>query len=477
MQEDNKETKIKRYYRMPLDTEIIIPSDRIPAKRGGAIEFNIKKEERETGLALNIRNRTMPHLEASGKYFLTFTLINRLKDTGVDRDEKCFYQVWFRISAVDSTECFEHCQEKPPVLDNDDERSVRLLYRNELTFTTGHGCAPGWVEGKNKRAVSISAEVMPVYEIKPIVPARFDDIRLRMYDMSDYGNTDFMIENLHRICSKYAEWIENKEKYVSNEFKEEFYETAVRHISLCKKCFVRMKDGIKLIETDDRVRRAFMLMNRAMLSQQIRYGLNLRKWKKQDKNDFTVAGVREPDLHSPSTWPDFSHDKKINTRYGSWRPFQIAFILMNIPSIADPFNRERGTVELLWFPTGGGKTEAYLGLTAFSIFLRRLNDQDDEGTSVLMRYTLRLLTAQQFQRAASLICACEKIRMENIAELGEKRITLGLWVGSGLTPNKIQDAVTAFNKLTSGQPSENPFIILKCPWCGAQMGFLKESGR
>jgi ATP-dependent helicase YprA (DUF1998 family) len=128
---------------------------------------------------------------------------------------------------------------------------------------------------------------------------------------------------------------------------------------------------------------------------------------------------------------------------------------------------------LIWFPTGGGKTEAYLGLSAFTIFLKRIKNTEDSGTTVLMRYTLRLLTAQQFQRAASLICACDKIRKDNEEELGTSRITIGLWVGETLSPIYRDDARKIFGKLEDGREEDNPFIVLKCPWCGSQMGLIK----
>jgi hypothetical protein len=160
---------------------------------------------------------------------------------------------------------------------------------------------------------------------------------------------------------------------------------------------------------------------------------------------------------------------------GAWRPFQISFILMNLHSMLDPEHEDREMVDLIWFPTGGGKTEAYLGLSAFTIFLRRLKDINNAGTTVLMRYTLRLLTAQQFQRAAALICACDKIRFENVDELGPSRITIGLWVGESLTPIWRDNARRIFQKMEHGKEEDNPFIVLKCPWCGAQMGYLKEA--
>ena len=173
-----------------------------------------------------------------------------------------------------------------------------------------------------------------------------------------------------------------------------------------------------------------------------------------------------PDINDSSTW---------KPGLGAWRPFQLAFILMNLNSMLDSSHTDREMVDLIWFPTGGGKTEAYLGLSAFTIFLKRLKDKNDSGTTVLMRYTLRLLTAQQFQRAAALICACDKIRKENEEELGAARITIGLWVGSDSTPNRRDEARRAFQIMEQGREEENPFIVLKCPWCGSQMGYLKEA--
>ena len=142
---------------------------------------------------------------------------------------------------------------------------------------------------------------------------------------------------------------------------------------------------------------------------------------------------------------------------------------MNMRAITQRESDERSIVDLIWFPTGGGKTEAYLGLTAFAIFWRRLEDPENAGTTVLMRYTLRLLTTQQFQRAASLICACELIRRENSGKLGDDRISIGLWVGQGVTPNRHSDAVAALNSLMA-HGKDNPFVVLTCPWCGAAMG-------
>jgi hypothetical protein len=153
---------------------------------------------------------------------------------------------------------------------------------------------------------------------------------------------------------------------------------------------------------------------------------------------------------------------------------------MTLRSTANGTDRERKTVELIWFPTGGGKTEANLALSAFSMLMRRLSNPDDTGVDVLMRYTLRLLTAQQFQRAAGLVCALEYLRLKpvNRDDLGEAKFSIGIWLGAGSTPNSRQQARSAFTALLKEEPyAENPFLITKCPWCAAEMGPVKIEGK
>ena len=159
---------------------------------------------------------------------------------------------------------------------------------------------------------------------------------------------------------------------------------------------------------------------------------------------------------------------------------------MSIESIVNDASPQREIVDLIWFPTGGGKTEAYLGLTAFTIFYRRLAHlQESDGTAVIMRYTLRLLAAQQFTRASTLICACEYIRHDATLRkpkygkypLGDKEISIGLWIGSDHIPNTNKEAKSLLQDLSNATPQSlqyvkersNKFQVLKCPWCGTKM--------
>lgn len=155
----------------------------------------------------------------------------------------------------------------------------------------------------------------------------------------------------------------------------------------------------------------------------------------------------------------------------------MAFILLNLVGLADPEAEDRKVVDLLFFPTGGGKTEAYLGLAAFTLVLRRLKHPgiQSAGVSVLMRYTLRLLTLDQLERASRLICALELERQKSPEKLGSWPFEIGLWVGQSATPNKLgkrgdkdehsaRDHTLAFKRDSKSKPS--PIPLESCPWCG-----------
>lgn len=460
-------SKKPAYFRESLDTVLNISKEDLPTCKNHSRNFKIYKDEKPTGLFFNVTNRSSRKQTQSKSQLLTFSLVNGLHSSiGHIDNENCFFQVGFSIKAKNGAYCFEPYPEREYMDQTKDEESIRLLYRNYKTYAVGHGCAPSWINTDGGNVSEIRAEIIPFFEMKPIVPMTLN-IQLKMYELCDYTKQESLTSSLSKLVDEYEEWI-IKQEIACGSLEEKFKSIAERHLADCRNCLKRISDGILLIQNDLTVRRAFCLMNRAMLMQQLRYRLKLREWEVSEDGILQIKAIQQPDISNPETWPDWSLGK--GTKLGSWYPFQIAFILMNLRAMVDPQNEYRKTVDLIWFPTGGGKTEAYLGLSAFSIFLKRLQNKNDSGTTVLMRYTLRLLTAQQYQRAASLICACESIRREYETELGKDRITIGLWVGSDLTPNKRREAIDYLNNMSQGKTNDNPFIILKCPWCGAQMG-------
>ena len=421
----------------------------------------------ETNLCFAITYR----YNRDGVRLYTFTLENtNIAENGKIRDDDCYFQVGFSLESRDS---FPSLPENERLNYNDnDYRSNQMMYRNVKSYAIGHGCAASWDNQPTQTVNKIETSIFPEYEIKPIIPAAIEGVSLAMYHFSDYGNKENIISELNNLCDAYEKWINQleNEKFPNINDKE----TALRHIEACKECLERMRDGVKLLENENKVLLAFQLMNRAMLLQQLHYNLPLQNWSvDQDDKLFLENPVEQlPDINNQDTW----YQKNSRT-YGEWRPFQLAFVLINLRSMFENDCDERNIVDLIWFPTGGGKTEAYLGLSAYTIFIRRLQDKSNAGTTILMRYTLRLLTSQQYERASSMICACEIIRKEKEQLLGTDRISIGLWVGGETTPNKMQDAVNKYDKLYSGRSDENPFVILKCPWCGAQMGFVNKRDR
>lgn len=393
----------------------------------------------------------------------TITVINTRESTNsFAKVNECWFQASFSVNCEIAFSPLpdNFCED----LSDTDYKLNALLYREVKTYGIGHGCAATW--DPNNVPKCIHATVMPEFEVKPIVPGK-SSAKLSMWTYAtDFDET---IKDLSTLCEEYSQWIQKKTKEIQS-LEERFKETATTQMELATRCLSRMKAGINLLRADDKVRIAFQLTNRAMLMQQIHYKMPTVGYDGFDIDELEFKlkeKIQLPQVDDESTW--FNPDPANPIVYGKWRPFQIAFILLNLVSMREKKSKEREIVDLIWFPTGGGKTEAYLGLTAFTILLRRILDPTDSGTTVIMRYTLRLLTAQQYERASSLICSLEKIRSENERLLGKERITIGLWVGDSLTDNNSSDALSRIKKVHNGEEKGNISVILKCPWCGASM--------
>ena len=269
---------------------------------------------------------------------------------------------------------------------------------------------------------------------------------------SGTGQGHDLVETVLRL---YAEWIADREAEIAS-LPSQFHLAAQRHMDRARAALDRMRAGWQLATTDPISTRAFRLANEAMLFQQLRSSFDKRDVQRLKDGRLIVDGPHPTPTPVPGK--------------GNWRPFQIAFLLASLPELVDPTRLTRSTVDLIYFPTGGGKTEAYLGASAVSLLARRLRDKGDAGTDTLMRYTLRLLTAQQFLRAAALVCVLEDIRSKNEDELGTTSFGIGIWLGGSTTPNSWDQACENLRQLRRDAWAQNKFLLLRCPWCGTEMG-------
>ena len=459
---DGKNPYSKVWLRRPVERTIELSPNELLGTNTVTLTKPVFKKPGTGILELHVVSRLHPQSAKSiSSRLITFTLINRKKsENKTPRNSDCYFQCRFSVTSTDGQACFCSYPEQPNDQNNQDERSLQLLHLHRPTFAVGHGCAADWQDSQSESTTRISTEVLPTYEIKPVLPTQFLELKLSMKDLAS-EDLEFSVNICGKLCDNYETWINARENEIScrSDLTVELEETARRHMENCKECLRRMREGVHLLAQDDQSALAFRLMNEAMHMQSIHYKISSERIRRWIKKGSSIK------LEQPYKRPCY----KDNEWNRDWRPFQLAFILMNLKSVVNPDSTERDIVDVIWFPTGGGKTEAYLGLSAFTMFLRRMRNPDHAGTSILMRYTLRLLTTQQFQRAASLICSCEVIRRRENERLGRKRYSIGLWVGGEVTPNTEVDAVKCLSKLNSDN-GVNKFIILSCPWCGAAMG-------
>jgi hypothetical protein len=471
--------RVAREIRIPF-TDILSTKGLMPAR-----PLDLEKEDGLPPLDLKLevlvrgRDRIPGGDHPASARLLTITLVNRSECKKREAlDELCFFQARFIVTAAVSETAILPYPRSRVANDSPEHQSLDLLYRHERTFSTGHGCAGAWeADEMAMSAHSVCAEVLPCCESPAITPeleyknpntGKQEALKIPLSLLADGKRVTEALDQLRLMIGLYEKWIDDRRDDVKG--LETFYQpVAERHFVACDEALARMKRGIGLLEKDSSsdVALAFRLTNQAMLMQ----ALASRAPTRLQHLDETEHRITFDPPYAP---PDLTSD---DAKKRAWRPFQIAFLLMNLPALADPEDPSREIVDLIWFPTGGGKTEAYLGCAAFSLFMRRLRNPGDVGTQVLMRYTLRLLTAQQFQRASSLICAMDTIRAKMSDRLGDSPFTIGIWVGGDTTPNNCSGAASALTRAKKNGEEDYKMVLLKCPWCGAVMGPQRKSGK
>ena len=416
------------------------------------------------------RSKQIP-LESNGNiyiYVMKMQLDNGYKMVSVylhnndksDGDEKEYEKVMFQVEMLIEDDLRSPVF-VPEYICRKDELEDEYYYKGRPVYARGRGCAATWEKkAQELNATAIKSSFIPDYEI-PSVSAQIDNMPEHVFSMLQMGSPTKkaqVIENLRTLTSMYGSWI--IDVLVNNEAiqDDKFKTTGQLIIDKCLDANRRMNAGIDLIENNDKVYQAFVFMNQSMYLQRS-----------------ITAFSRDYGNGIPCSLRDYMTDipeKGRKQDHSEWRPFQIAFVLLNLYGIMDGESPERDIVDLLYFPTGGGKTEAYLGLIAFTIAYRRLTASDetdyekDGGVTVFLRYTLRLLTTQQRDRLMRLVVAMEQLREKNQELYGKERITIGFWVGGNVTPNKFSEYSD------TDQFKKKEFIrkltkqIIKCPYCG-----------
>jgi hypothetical protein len=362
-----------------------------------------------------------------------------------------------------------------PGYDETDEERQRLdlQYRHRLEFAVGRTTSVTWDEPADangqgiRRATSVETTWLPTADIPQTMPGSAGSVVTSMRELAEL-KSDAVNDAFSPLINGYSEWLD-QQRAISEQLPVHLQEPAANAIAEAELAADRLREGLEYLSSHPQAIQAFRFMNRAMRDQRIRSQVAIRR----------AADDSEP-IAAALAAIEGKGDEA-----ASWRPFQLAFILLQIPALTDPAHPFRSgdaaNVELLFFPTGGGKTEAYLGLAAYTFAIRRLEgklDTDEgaldggDGVAVLMRYTLRLLTSQQFQRAAALICAAELIRQEDPDLWGDKPFTIGLWVGSAVSPKRFAEAKSQVEEARSDTSKVWGLTVLqlqRCPWCGTKI--------
>lgn len=444
----------------------------------------------EPGVVLAVSVRP----QGTGERVVELTLVNAQREPASNADTAWLFQTALTVTALDGDAPVFVPVDDPAdgtaaPGDDPEERHLRVLYRDQRRYAAGRNVAVhADVRDGERRARGLATTWLPTYEVPstvaPSAAPYLSGVELSMDALAD-ADPEALRAGLAPLADGYRAWLDERAAEIA-ELPESLRDTAEAAVFEARRAAERIRAGVDLLtgravdataEERERAVAAFRFANRAMALQ---------------RRHTTIGALRD---ERGLTYEEAAAEVAgRGAGIASWRPFQLAFILLNLPSLTDPAHPERAAdrsavVDLLFFPTGGGKTEAYLGLMAYTFAIRRLqgtvgSGEDARsgagGTAALMRYTLRLLTAQQFQRAATLVCAAEVLR-RRAEESGDTRwgsepFRIGLWVGGGVSPNWFEEAKekVAEAKERGDDRHANVLQTLACPWCGEKLRAYRD---
>ena len=498
------QSKISFLYQKPKESDDIIVVDKEGAEQKGLehlFRFDlIEKQDQYASLSANIQ-LSRDSRKGDGKIFVKIQLINTSTAFDLEKqndsryystfnevvNQRAFFGVKVSIESdfLVPYSDYSYAPNKYGIFDED--TTTRFIYDQFKDYAIGHGCSVKWDNAKKRVETEYLPECQtpdidptPRDKSKPAVENNEDDFTLPLF-LKNVRSQEFkwlsvfsgakdeeVINGLFSFVDSYGKWIENKKN--EPKFRSDLKNIANQELNNCEKDYIRMRKNVESLlkgENNKDNLDTFRLMNAAMFMQ-LWHSVKVKNGEVApilERDDFDYFNI---DFYKGADDRLFS-----KTESAGWRAFQLAFILLNLDGIFNikediNWTKRNEWVDLVWFPTGGGKTEAYLGLIALTIINRRkLYKEKGGGVASIMRYTLRLLTLQQFQRATLVIMALELMRRWGIYSLGHEPITIGLWVGDPSLPNKTEDLIKEFEKLNNNQPNKIPFS--NCPWCGSDI--------
>ena len=432
--EDKDHKRLSVWQRTPRE-EIV------PFELTGASDMAPVDVPDSEGLQLHVVERSVDTVDmerylAAGTRSVSVFLVNHREP--LDNQPDCAYVFQPEVEVRGETPFVAQPDLRGTQADDWDDQVADLHYTDSPEYATGHGVSAEWGITNGICGVLRTAWI-PTAEVEKTETAAIERVELSMDTLGRLATGAEAEIALRPLTEQYRTWIMAQEAEIAA-LPQERHETAKELTRLANVTADRIGKGIQVLSEDADALDAFRVANRAV-----------------------ARAIRQ----------------RLGSESPRWRPFQLAFLLLNLSGLADTHDPHRRTVDLLFFPTGGGKTEAYLGLAAMAMVLRRLRHSNatglgGAGVSVIMRYTLRLLTLDQLTRAAGLVCALDLEREGNPERYGEWPFEIGLWVGKAATPNLLghkgdsrpdsaRAKVRQFKNNPKGKPS--PIPLENCPWC------------